>query len=259
MNVSTEYEFIQHRDMKFLTLLGYAIPTLAAPLVASPAWGFVVTMTPPSSLTLSGTNITTGTFQVNSATGFYIDDQGDVISETVLDTPVSFAATIGSSTTHTLFDADNKFLAIQYEGFFDPDNPGIANRDYHLTVGSINGDDNPGWTVFLPAVGGQNSYQVTNLGDPTTDPATETFTTDLPMLFASEVDALAEKAFFEELTNLNNSSAPSIFVGYGQASSIQFKPHGVGGAAVPEPLTILGSSAALAFGYVLRKKNNRQS
>lgn len=245
--------------MKLLSFLGYALPTLAIPLIGSPVWGFTITMEPPPTLSLDGINITTGTFHVNSATGFFIDGTNSLVSETIVNTPISFAATIGSNTSHDLFQADDKFLAIQYEGFFDPDHPDAFNRDYHLTVGAFNGGNNPDWTVFLPVNAGESAYQVTNLSEPfTTNPTQETFTDDLPMLFASQQDALnAGKTIIDELTNLNNPGGKSIWVGYNQISLTQFKPHGTG-ASTPEPSTILGSITVLGLGVLLKNKKKSE-
>lgn len=234
------------------------VATLASLAIStSPASAFKVTMTPPGSLSLDGVNITTGVFSVNSATGFYIDN-GQVVSEGIVDETISFNATIGSGFAHKLFEADNKFLAIQYEGSFAPNDNGANSRDYHLTVGSFNGGNNPDWTVFLPSTM-DFAYQVTNLGDPTSDHNNETFTDDLPMLFASEQAAMdAGKLWIEELTNENNPNVQSIWVGHNNNSDVPFLGHGGGSAVpVPEPLTILGSTTALGIGGLLKREHSK--
>lgn len=152
-------------------LIGASIIGLTITLVSSPAWGFDLTINPPLRLTLDGLSIDTGQFNLTGATGFFIDNTGNLASENLTPLPSPTNAIIGnSSTTRTLIPGieDNKYQALNLIGFFDATNPDLNPANFDITLTNLPSNTTGDFTYFLPAqTGALSIFQLTDLGTST--------------------------------------------------------------------------------------------
>ena len=116
-----------------------------------------ISIQPPSELSLNDTQISQGSFNLSSITGFLSDETSISIA-----TPDPILATIGDTMEHILFDAPLNTEVLQLTGFFDPSNPDISPANFNITLGPLSGAGLQ-WTFYLPATTDMTSFQVTDL------------------------------------------------------------------------------------------------
>jgi hypothetical protein len=245
------------------TLAGSSILAVALCANSSSALAFNLTINPPPSLWLDGMNIESGTFNLTNAWGY--DANGTPIA--IPGTPVSHAATIGSTDTHTLLTGiDDSYQALRLEGYFDAIVPDKDLARFDILLTGINGNGTGDFTYFLPSTtngGNLVIYQTTDLGADTTSDNSladnmNVFSTAAPIISVVNGVVVATPPPQSIVTSSRGNfcaPAPS------QLNLPSPKFHGGGGGTppgdcvpVPEPLTMLGSAVALGFGGLFQRK-----
>ncbi|MGK7955054.1 MAG: PEP-CTERM sorting domain-containing protein [Crocosphaera sp.] len=189
---------------------------------------------PPEELSLNGQQINFGTFNVTEARGYYNDD-GSLVTTTLVEEIITHEATIGSTERHNLFTVPMSVQALNIVGFFDATDPDLDPAQFNIWVNGFDGEFSE-FTYFLPSNVNSFAYQVTDLGS-TTYLADNT---DIFSASAPSIDITSDGS----LSIVNISAPPSQFIPY---------PHGTS-RPVPEPLTILGAGAAISFGSAFKRK-----
>lgn len=127
-----------------------------------------LSIVPPSSLTLDGSSIIAGEFNLTGASGFSMPN-GSLTETNFLNfsdssDDIIISATIGSGTPHTLFDVPSEIGILHLEGFFNASDPDLPNAVFDILVGELINTSTDAFTYFLPTLTSNFFYQVTNLG-----------------------------------------------------------------------------------------------